>query len=208
MSGSWNLDFGNETAEQVDLAAGYLQPGYYRMRLASNEEDLESGAMKLHFVVSHGLHAGKKLTESLNNPKMATDEKAAESAMKKARTWAVRLGAVPRTATGVAGANFDLAVGKEFVVEVEKRQFPGRDGVMREFTSAKYAGIFPLDHKDIPVATRVELGLPLLPGQQSPVPGKGAAQAAGPATAGQTTTTAAGAPQRNIADQAKALFGG
>ncbi len=190
MGQNWDLDFSGETPEQVDLAAGRIPDGWYRAILAASEDDLESGAKKLQFKVSQGLHAGKKITQTLWHPRFAPDEEKAKSAMQKARIFAVRMGLVPREAKGAFTMNFDAALNKEFVVKVKtfKSEKTGK-----EFAELEYSGVFPFDHRDIPADVRVALGLSPLAGAAPATATTHAAHAAvTTSTPGVTVTPMAG----------------
>jgi hypothetical protein len=199
----WKLDFSNETPEQVDLAAGTIPAGYHRARLESQDDDLETGAKRLTFKLSHGLHTGKRLTERVNNPDFVDGDESKMWAAKRAKIFVTRMGAIPRDATGIVEPDWARCVGQEYVIKVKHREYQGKSGTATA-VEVDFGGIFDLNHKDIPVEARVDLGLPLLPGQKPPKERKAGADATTAVAAGGATQAA---PAKDAAAAAAALFG-
>jgi hypothetical protein len=178
---AWNFNLGGRTAEEIDKLASKPPDGYYVAIFSKLEDDTETLAQKFEFKIDSGLHVGVILRGKLNNPAMADDPKKAEGMVKKALIWAARLGIIDKGAKGDVTVNFAAALGKKYVVKVKSSTFTRSDGTTSDpYQEIDYAGIYPLDHADIDGPTRVELGLPLLPGQSATpaVKGKGRAAAA------------------------------
>lgn len=157
----WAMDFGGDTSV-ADLDHGGRAPdGFHRVKLESVGED-EDGNKKLVFAITSAKGKGAKVTEKLSNPVLLDGDRAA-GANKKAKFVATRLGLVSPEMMGKSGLiQWDKAEGREYVVKVETRAMQKKaDGTGGgEFTGLAYSGIFPLDHPDIPPATRAELSLP------------------------------------------------
>lgn len=195
MTTNWNLDFGGQTIDAVDKSAGTPPDGYYRAKLTEAMPD-DDHRLEFKFTICHGLQAGRKVSGKLNNPGLADTPEHRESALKKARVWAVRLGLVPKEAEGkVASVNWSLAYGREVVVKVSSKTYKKKkDGVETGETGTwqeiDYAGVYPLDHADLNGPTRTELGLPLLPGQSAtdPKAGKGNGKSTPGAVSGAPAT--------------------
>lgn len=158
----WAMDFGeNKTLDELDHG-GRAPDGYHRAKLVSLTDD-EDGNKRLTFEVVSAKAKGAKQTEKLSNPILLDGDKAPKAAARN-KTIATRLGLVTADMIGRKDAliRWDSAVGREYVIKVETRKMPVRadGGGGGEFTGLAYAGIFPLDHPDIPAAVRVELQLP------------------------------------------------
>jgi hypothetical protein len=189
MSNPWEMDWENEAGKIDEEASnrGKLDDGYYRCRLAETTMNNEDGSQKLKFVVSHGEFVKRVHFETLWNPRFADDEQKRKSSTEKAQIFAVRLGAVPRDAKGRCAPNWNLAVGKEFVLKIVNRKYTPDKGknAGKEQTSCDvgYSGLWPLDHDDMSKLkndVRASLGLPAIAGNDP----KPAAAGAGGAVAG------------------------
>ena len=163
---SWNLDFTGTTTQEVENQNGNIPDGFHRVKLESTRENTQTGDQEFEFTISHGPFAGRKLrTVKLNNPSLATGN--AETVMKKARAWAVRMGVVGADANGKqVSPQWSLAIGKELVVELESQEYTKDDGSKGMTQRPKFAGIFPLEHTDIPNHARAVLGLPPIAGNE------------------------------------------
>lgn len=213
MSIDWNLDFGGQTIDAVDKSAGTPPDGYYRAKLHEVVPD-DDGRLEFKFKICHGIQTGRTLSGKLNNPQFADTAEHRDSATKKARVWAVRLGLVSKESEGkVAAVNWNLAIGREVVVNVETTKYEKKDkntgaktGVWTTWQEIKYAGVWPLDHVDIDGPTRASLDLPLLAGQSATDPKAGKGKGNGSPAPGTVSRAPSTAPTESSDSIAAKLF--
>lgn len=165
---SWNLNFGGKSAEQIDKESSRPPDGFYLAECIKRETSPEDFSEEFTWKITKGTSAGAIVRGRLNNPAVADTPEKAESMVKKAKIWAVRLGVVPRDAVlENVTVDWTKAVGWKGVLKIKTRHYEKRDGTKGEITEPDYAGIYPLDHADLDGPTRHALGIDLLPGQSA-----------------------------------------
>lgn len=206
----FDLDFTTTTTQEVEAKNGVMPDGFHRVKLESTAQNGQDARQEFNFVVSHGPFAGRKMRVfKLDDPQFSNNP---EMASNKARVWAVRMGVVGQDANGKkVSVNWQAAVGKEFVLEIETRQYDDKDGKRRTTQEPKFAGIFPLEHTDIPNHARRAMGLPEIAGNEGVTRDGGAkAGSGGKGANGKGGAAAPADPAKTAAESdaaAKALFG-
>jgi hypothetical protein len=200
----FRLNLGGQTPDAVEKEQ-YAPPGWYRVALCDVAENNDNGDLELEFEILDGNHKGLKIKERLKNPDFAEDEKKQKSAVDKGMKWAGRLGALGKDDFGRDGVEPDFmsCIGKEYVLELERREFTGKDGTKKQFTGPTYLGVYPVDHEKIPAKIRTELRLP--PPRKAVAANSSGSNAAGsgtpPTAAGpQAGATPGGRPRVNVSD--------
>jgi hypothetical protein len=196
---SFDLNMTGKTIDGIDKSIGYPPDGHYVTKLAAVALDPEYGRLNFEFQITHGIHAGRKLKGSLQNPRLADNPAKSED---RARAWAVRLGLLSKADENkTVTTDYSKAIGRETVVKVHTK--PGSKGGM--FQEVEYCGLWPLDHPDLDGPTRHALGLPLLPGQSATEAPKGLGKKA-ETVPGAASGAPATAPAQSSAAIADALF--
>lgn len=163
----WGVDLTGVKPDEMDDSRA--DPGWYLATLESELENQENGAEELTFRITGPRFKGQSCMKKINNPGLAETEKAAEGQIKVARLWATRLGLLKKEDAGKpAEIDWSKAVGWKGVIELELHEYVRDDGKTGRSVQFTYLGVYPTDHEKIPVAERVRLGLPLLPGQVAP----------------------------------------
>lgn len=149
-----------------DLDAMRVPAGYYLVTCTAHEKGHEHEEIIWKFRVDSALFKGQTLESRLGNPEMAMSDEDAKGQWKRLKIWFKRLGLV---SDADAGKNVEVnpagCVGKQFVLQMADNFFVGKKGDQVNIPRPGYAGIYGLDHPEVPPAERVRLGLRLLPGQ-------------------------------------------
>jgi len=169
-----------------------LSPDYYLCTCTKVYDDEKDRAQRLDFKVCHGPFTNAVISWKLQNPEVCNDETKARSAIARLKAVGKRLGVIYEGPDKrPAQHDWQWAVGKDYVIQVELRTWQKEDGGEGQASQVSYMGCFNLDHPEIPVAVRVRLGLPLLPGQSldgpAPTPAKGKGKASPNGAAAQTS---------------------
>ena len=131
------VDFGQQSAQELERSMESLQPGWYRATVSDMVAD-EHQNLKVHFDLD-----GRNLTETLWNPEGGKDTNAMKRLAQRRGLFAIRLGLVPRDAKGqVCEFDWEDAIGRECVLELEWSK-PNADG--KKFANVKWAGIYTTD---------------------------------------------------------------
>lgn len=157
------------TSEQLDATPAPV--GWWNAHLGEVTDDPEKARVILVFVIDGPENQGCQHKEYLNNPAFGTTQKEVDMWGKKLSRFANRMNMGPGSPAEKSGKiDFRTQIGQKFVLHL----VPGSDPQ----PGAKYTdpGVwvdwapYPLDHKRIPAAVRVYLGLPLLANQKQPSP--------------------------------------
>src|ERR1041385_3059993 len=95
---AWDLDFGGQTADEVEQQNSSIPDGWYRAKLATVSDDQTSGAKILEFQIVHGPMTGRRFKEWLHNPRFANSQGGIEFAKKKMGAYAKRFGLIDGSA--------------------------------------------------------------------------------------------------------------
>lgn len=178
-----------------EAEANRIPPGYYLAEVTDHFEDQKSdyaGSYRFEITLKGAtFFAGRKLNYNYSDPGQISDPKKADGAKARVRMLASRLGLVKADDFGRAvPINFDDAIGAQLVVQVEAR--PSKDDLAKVYANIAYAGLFPLDHPDIPAEVRTAIGLPPAREKSASVAGVSAApKAAGGRANGRATSASA-----------------
>ena len=161
----WIGDFTGDTAESMD--ATRVGPGWHLATLIACVEDQNTGKMEFSWRMDSPPFRGLYLDESYNNPALCSgSEKEMRGQQQRLNIFLARTGLAKKSDAGkVIKCDPSSAVGVSAVLQVVRDSYTDREGRQRCHNKIAYAGIYPLDHPEIPPAERVRLGLPLLEGQ-------------------------------------------
>lgn len=202
--GLWDFDLGGRSAAEIDESAGPIQPGYYRTKVESATIKPEDGSVAIKFRVCYGPMAGKTHTEYLKSPQMASSDYARDVAVKKAVVYLRRLGVISPDHSGpISNPDWSKAVSdREIIIHVIHRKWdanPVKGLQAGERTEIDFAGVWPMDHRDVAAFKPEIRGALGLPG--------GSAPAAAPAAAVGAAASGHAAPRATPAELAKSLWG-
>jgi hypothetical protein len=171
MGTQFTVDLSQDTPETIDRGRE-VENDWYSAVVHDVGEDPRNGAVLFEFKVVAGMetkgkYAGAIIVERLFDPDLADTEQKREMGVRRQKLFASRLGLLAADAYGhQASGDWMDGVGKAVVVQVDKQSYTDAQGEKKEFTSVKFAGIFPPDHEKIPDPVRQALGLP--PARLSP----------------------------------------
>ena len=174
----------------------FLVPGWYMAEVYDTQKDDSTGVTTVDYVVTVGPHAGKHTKDRVTDPEYIGDPAKREGVEKRSSKVCARMGLVPKDGYGQDNVEieFTQAIGKAFVIHVEKDSFVNEKGKTVETARMGYLNMYPhpFDHERIPDDVRKELGLP-------PAKGKKPAAAGTTSTAGKTPRAPAANGRRSPA---------
>jgi hypothetical protein len=187
------LDLGDDTPETLEHG-GHVSPGWKHVKVEDVYDDPKNqGTLVLLLRVLTGKAKGAAHYERLWSPTNAADEQKAQSARNRRKLFAKRLGLI---GDGDAGKNVSVdwadAIGREALVKIKRDLKKGANGEPdKEFTNVEFAGVYRVDHPDVPPEALREAGLPPRGGPNAP------AGAAGGTPTGPTPAPAGGNGRAN-----------
>lgn len=139
------VDTGNRTAEELELEASSLTPGWFRATVADVYED--DGNLKLKF----DLADGRTHLDTLWDPTNSDNDRSAERLQQRRAGFSVRLGLVPREGKGRFEFDWLDAIGKPCILHLVLSK-PNKDG--RQFINLEWMGLFAIDDSRAPAPLR------------------------------------------------------
>jgi hypothetical protein len=147
--------------DDEESSRGVREPGFYRAILDEVKESEHSeGAVDFYYRVTMGDYKGSIVRDTLYHPDYARKDSSAPGLARRLRILAGRLGlwdGKPGEAVNVCWLD---AIGREVVIQAIEDKYKDKGGVERVNYKPDFAGIFPLDHHEIPEAVRTALALP------------------------------------------------
>lgn len=173
--------------EDEESARGVRAPGFYRCILDEvKENDKIAGAVDFFYRVVMGDYKGSIIRDTVHDPNHAKKDTSVDGLQKRIRILAGRLGLWDGKPGEAVEVCWPDAVGREVVIKAVEDKYKGTDGVERTSYKPEFAGVYPLDHHEIPEAVRAPLNLPpAKPKDKTPAGGKasGTQQQAGTSAA-------------------------
>lgn len=155
MSLELDLDLEGIDLDQEEKGSGGLPAGWYPARVADAYEDHKNpGTLVMEFTIADGPHRGRKHTERLFSPLNADNEDKAKTASRRMGVFAVRLGLLPRNATGNVRPDWSRAVGQDVVLHIVRRKYKDKNDNEKEVSNIDFAGLFMPGDERIPEAAR------------------------------------------------------
>ena len=161
---NWDVDCTGLTPETMDESR--CPAGWHEAECTNVVEDPGEGKMVVTYITTSE-PKGCVISQTFNEPSLAKTEKEQQSRNKFFRIWGVRMGVIPKTSAGkVSGCDPRKAIGRKCVLHVVDNVYTKEDGNVVSTTKIDYAGVYPLDHAEIPEKERKRLT-----GSFSAVPG-------------------------------------
>ncbi len=148
-----------------------VQEGWHKIRVHDTYDDAQTGKRVFELkIISEGASFGGVINHVLRPPEACVgDSDGGDFAKKCTKATAKRLGVWKENQEGRVSVDFDSVLANGGFVGVLKvvanRYQSNKNGGWVDGTKPDPFGPFALDHPDIPVSVRIQLGLPLLPGQ-------------------------------------------
>jgi len=166
-------------AYELDLT-GYNEDDFNECQVASGRHlatitdvtnNQKTGAIQVHWRFDSPPWTGHSLVDSFNRPDLAKSNDDVPGLIKRMGLFLYRVGAITKDQIGKR-ISFDRAnlVGRRCVLEIKRERNAKKPEDTRLWSNVAYGGYWQLDRPEIPVADRIRLGLPLLPGQVPPPP--------------------------------------
>ena len=146
-----------------------ISAGRHMAVVVSHHMDQKTGALKVVWRIESDPWAGAVLTETHNLPALAMEASKMPGLIRKLALFAYRMGLIRKEDMGKSlRLDPDKLIGVRRVIDVERKQAKDSAPDSPFYSNIAYGCYWSEDRPEIPVADRIRLGLPLLPGQSPP----------------------------------------
>ena len=161
------IDLTGDTKDTVDRTMP--NPGWYKATVIDSLPDEDADAQIVRYRVTAPTFIGSVIDDKIFNPEGSKDDAAGEISLRRLKLMLKRLGLIGDSDYGKqVEIDWLKAKGRDVVLHLTEREGKG-EMAGKKFVNIDFGGVFPLDHDKIPVAERQRMGLPLLPGQETPL---------------------------------------
>jgi hypothetical protein len=162
------VDLTGQTADDLEGRAK-IPSGWYIAHIHGWHRDKKTGALKVTWTIENDPWKGAEITETHNLPALAMTQEDAVKQKRKLDLFLYRVGLIAKTDMGKrVSVSEDQLIGIQRAVVIKRERNKNKPEEMAEYSNIEYGCYYTLDHREIPVAERIRLGLPLLPGQVPP----------------------------------------
>ncbi len=200
MSLTEELDLTDDTADSLE-SGGQIRPGWHHAKVEDAYDDPKNqGTLVLLFRVLGGKCSGAAHYERLWGADNAKDAKSATTAKNRRKLFLKRLGVI---GDGDAGKQVSVdwadAIGRECLIKIKRDTKKQDDGETKEYINLDFAGIYRLNHPEVPAEAWKESGLQP-PASSSPGTQQAAPQAPATLTPEQAAAAAKKKKERDVSD--------